>query len=258
MSASARVSKGAESEQDAGTPPDVMLAIARRFGPVQFDLAAHAGNKKHAIYMAPKRLEIAYDPAKTPLVIIVAQLVRAGARLDESEAAAEQIRATGKKGRVSVPNHDPNPFARDSFAQDWSALSRRFPAPDGGPGLGYLNCEFSNIDPWAEKCAREARRGANTALLTPLSLGSNWWRDRCAGVADTYVMTGGKQGSGRITFVGSTTPYPKDTMVSHFHPGATGAVVLWDWRGDLTVCCWMTCARAAAASLAAARWEGTL
>jgi hypothetical protein len=248
----ARISKGAESEQDAATPPDVMAAVERRFGPVRFDLAAHAGNTKHARYLAPARINAPFDPAKMAIGILVRQLMRAGARLDEAQAAVEAIAAKGKKATVSVANHDQNPLALDSFEQDWSALSQRYPAPDGGPGLGWLNPEFGNIDPWSEKSALEAARGANVVKLTPLSLGSNWWRDRCAGVADTYVLTGaelppgkrrrdaGSGGSSRITFVGSTTPYPKDCMISHYHPGATGAIYLWDWRSDRIVVRWET------------------
>lgn len=37
----------ASSKQDYATPPDFMAAVTRRFGPINFDLAAHAENTKH-------------------------------------------------------------------------------------------------------------------------------------------------------------------------------------------------------------------
>lgn len=37
----------AGSKQDYATPPDFMAAVARRFGKINFDLAAHAENTKH-------------------------------------------------------------------------------------------------------------------------------------------------------------------------------------------------------------------
>jgi hypothetical protein len=242
MSESARVSKGDQSEQDAGSPPDLMAAVERRFGVVQFDLAAHAGNRKHARYFAPKEFIETFDPSKVARGVFVRRLMRAGAHMDELEAAIDAL--DGKKGEVKVPNHDAEAFGLDAFKFDWSYLTERF------GGVLYDNPEFSNIDPWAEKHALEAKRGANSVMLTPLSLGSNWWQDICAGVADTYVMTGGKKElarakgqkrakrNGRVTFVGSVTSYPKDTMVSHFHPKARGEVVLWDWRSDLVICRW--------------------
>lgn len=253
MSDSARVSKGDQSEQDAGSPPDLMAAVERRFGPIVFDLAAHKGNTKHARYFAPKEFVATYDPAKVARGILVRQLMRAGAYLDETEAAIDAL--DGKKGEITVHNHDTEAAGLDSFEFSWAELSAMY-RTNGTPGLLWDNPEFSNIDPWAEKHALEAKRGANSVMLTPLSLGSNWWHDLCAGVADTYIMTGAKKGNGvrkngrgrekrngRITFIGSTTPYPKDTMISHFHPGARGEIVLWDWRSDLVVCRWTSCGR---------------
>jgi hypothetical protein len=221
MSESARISKGDQSEQDAASPPEFMRQIERRFGPLQFDLAAHAGNKKHARYFAPRDFVEAYDPAKVARGIFVRRLMRAGAHLDEVEAALDAL--GGKKGKIRVPNHDPEAFGLDAFKFDWSHLSQHFHT-SGSPGLLYDNCEYNDIERYAEKHAIEAKRGANSLLLTPASVGSNWWRDHCAGVADTYLL------NGRITFIGSTAPYPKDLALSHFHPGAVGLIELWDWR----------------------------
>lgn len=39
-----------QSKQDYATPPDFMDAVRLRYGPISFDLAAHAGNTKHERY----------------------------------------------------------------------------------------------------------------------------------------------------------------------------------------------------------------
>ncbi|MCK9358140.1 MAG: phage N-6-adenine-methyltransferase [Dehalococcoidia bacterium] len=41
------------SRQDYGTPPEFLRAVERRFGPVTFDLAAHAGNSVVPGYHSP-------------------------------------------------------------------------------------------------------------------------------------------------------------------------------------------------------------
>ena len=49
----ARISTGKGNKQDYATPADFMAAVAKRFGPITFDLAAHAGNAKSPNYFAP-------------------------------------------------------------------------------------------------------------------------------------------------------------------------------------------------------------
>ena len=48
-----RVTSGTESKQDYATPDQLIGIVAKRFGPISFDLAAHSGNKKHPRYFAP-------------------------------------------------------------------------------------------------------------------------------------------------------------------------------------------------------------
>jgi hypothetical protein len=111
-----RISTGADSKQDYRTPADFMAAVAKRFGPVTFDLAAHAGNAQHPLYFAPTHFITSTGSKKT-----------------------------GDLVEVRTKNLDPSAAAFDSFAQDWRA------AVTGG--LGWLNPEFGDIAPWAEKCA---------------------------------------------------------------------------------------------------------
>ena len=49
----ARISTGPRNKQDYATPADFMAAVTGRFGPIAFDLAAHAGNAKSPHYFAP-------------------------------------------------------------------------------------------------------------------------------------------------------------------------------------------------------------
>lgn len=164
---SARVSSGKDSKQDYATPPEFIQAVERKFGPIQFDLAAHAGNAKHARYFAP--------------------------------------------------TEDPAAYAVDAFAHPWVDLSLLFP---GGPL--WLNCEFNDTARWAARCSAEGRYGANIALLTPVAI-TNWFCDYIVGRADVYLL------KGRLCFDGES-PFPKDCMLSHFHPQATGAITVWDWK----------------------------
>lgn len=106
----------------------------------------------------------------------------------------------------------------DSLKQSWS---RDFPT-----GLLWLNPPFANIDPWAEKCAAESQeRHGLITLLVPASIGSNWFRKH---VENKAVVLGL---SPRLTFVGETTPYPKDCALCVFGYQLYGFQT-WRWDGN--------------------------
>jgi DNA (cytosine-5)-methyltransferase 1 len=95
-------------------------------------------------------------------------------------------------------------------------------------GVLWLNPPFANIEPWAEKCAFESRSDlgherARILFLTPASVGANWFRDHVHGKAFVVGL------NGRITFEGTSDPYPKDCILSAFGFGPPGFDV-WDWR----------------------------
>lgn len=215
-----RVTSGEDSKQDYATPADFMAAIEQRFGPVQFDLAAHAGNAKHERYFAPKEFVHTgtaqeMEQHKGNLVPLFKNKKRTRPKLNKDSEPLFEKR---------IPNIDPAAYAYDAFAHPWAPLSAKFRAPDGGPGLLWLNCEFGDVEPWATRSLSEMVDGANITLLTPLSL-ADWFVDVIAGRADSYPL------KGRLCFDGKS-PFPKDCMVSHFHPGATGRVAIWDWQAD--------------------------
>lgn len=114
---------------------------------------------------------------------------------------------------------NPNYFTKEqnSLIQPWHELR----------GLLWLNPEFDPIGPWVEKCAKEAALGAKILCLTPASVGSNWFRDFVHKKALVLAL------NGRITFVGSTDPYPKDLMISAY--GFTPGFDVWKWTDDAKV-----------------------
>lgn len=144
-----------KSKQDWATPPEFIEAVEKRFGKIEFDLAASAENTKHTGF---------YDEE------------------------------------------------RDSLKQDWHKLY----------GNLWLNPPFSNIAPWAKKCAEEASLGATILFLTPASIGSNWFRDYVHRKAQVLAL------NGRITFIGAITPYPKDCILSTY--GFPIGFDVWNWR----------------------------
>lgn len=102
----------------------------------------------------------------------------------------------------------------DSLKQEWSTL---------GNGWLWLNPEFDDIDPWAEKCAKEMKLGAKILFLTPASIGANWYWKHVSKNACVQAL------QSRMSFDGKH-PYPKDLILSVFCHGLRGFQP-WDWKG---------------------------
>jgi phage N-6-adenine-methyltransferase len=119
----------------------------------------------------------------------------------------------------------------DSLSENvnWAGLSE---------GWLWLNPPFNNIPDWVAKCKREAKKGAKIVMLTPASVGANWFLNDVFGNAvvvflkgrlifDYVLDAGPKKGQW------NTDAYPKDCMLSIF--GAPTPQITWaDWRKDLT------------------------
>jgi phage N-6-adenine-methyltransferase len=104
----------------------------------------------------------------------------------------------------------------DALAEDWAL---RFPT-----GNLWLNPPFGDIGPWAERCAYHgSRRDGLIFLLTPASIGTDWFAEHVFGNA---LVLGVRP---RLTFEGSVDPYPKDLCLSIFGR-ATGGFALWRWK----------------------------
>lgn len=208
-----RVSSGTDSKQDYATPAEFIAAVEASFGEsIAFDLAAHAGNKKHARYFAPSAFvttgtydSLGLSPTYRPTVL-------------ETFTFLKKDKKTGLDiYERRVVNADPEAEGFDSFDQDWAAAL--------AGGLGWLNCEFNDCGAWAKKCSGEAMRGARVLLLTPASVGSNWFRDHIAGIASVYLL------NGRLSFDGVGL-FPKDCMLSLFGPTVEPRIAIWNWRTD--------------------------
>lgn len=87
----------------------------------------------------------------------------------------------------------------------------------------WLNPPFENIGLWADKCKTEAKLGAKIIMLTPASIGSEWFARHCFGVARIIGLRP------RITFEGCKDPYPKDCMLSLWGIDAPGFEI-WRWK----------------------------
>lgn len=107
---------------------------------------------------------------------------------------------------------------QDSFTVAWHELIE---PTTGEKGLLWLNPEFSDITPWARKCAEEAARGARILFLTPASVGSNWFADYVHKKAMVVAL------NPRLCFDGKN-PYPKDCILSHYN--LEHGFDVWKWK----------------------------
>jgi hypothetical protein len=115
----------------------------------------------------------------------------------------------------------------DALAQDWSdpyVWNSRDTVVETVTevAVAFCNPPFANIEPWAAKLetCRWLRRW--TLMLVPYSASSQWFVNHVMGKLMVY-------GIPRITFVGTTAPYPKDLCLIAAGYGANGQA-FWDWR----------------------------
>lgn len=102
----------------------------------------------------------------------------------------------------------------DALIQPWTV----------GTGWNWCNPPYAKIGPWVEKAWDEMLLGAKTAMLVPASVGSNWWRGDVDGIAHVLFL------NGRLTFVGHTSPYPKDLALLLYSRAVRGGYECWNWR----------------------------
>ena len=131
-------------------------------------------------------------------------------------AWATDLAATSENRVCQVHLGPGSERGEDALSVDWSTLP-------GESGDRWLNPEFGNIEPFAEKCAAHREDGGRIFLLTPASVGTNWYADHVHGVAHVVAL------SPRLTFVGESCPYPKDLMLSVFGP-VRGGFSTWRWK----------------------------
>jgi len=110
------------------------------------------------------------------------------------------------------PDHT-YPERRDALALNWR---------DDNGNL-WLNPPFANIEPWAAKASECWQRKGFLFLLTPASIGTDWFARHCHGRG--YVLGL----SPRLTFEGTADPYPKDLSLTVFGYGMRGFDT-WRWK----------------------------
>lgn len=91
-------------------------------------------------------------------------------------------------------------------------------------GWSWLNPPYSHIEPWVAKAGTEAKQGAHIAMLVPASVGSAWWFNYVTKFAYVTFL------NPRLTFVGHTSPYPKDLALLLFAPFLHGGSTNWVWK----------------------------
>ena len=91
-------------------------------------------------------------------------------------------------------------------------------------GWGFCNPPFGDLQPWVEKALSESRGGAKVAMMVPASVGSSWWGWFVHESAYVLFL------HPRLTFVGHTSPYPKDLAVLLYAPYLNGGYDFWDWK----------------------------
>lgn len=106
---------------------------------------------------------------------------------------------------------------RDTFTVDWTYIL--------SGGLGWLNPEFDPMEKWVAKCALEQQRGAEFLVLTPASVGANWFWDYVRPFATSYSI-------GRMKFIGHKDQYPKDLLLNHYHSDPNPLLQRWRWRDE--------------------------
>ncbi len=106
---------------------------------------------------------------------------------------------------------------QDALHQEWWPLCSALPT-----GWLWLNPPFADIGPWARRCYEQSQRGANILMLVPASVGANWYRDWVHRKAGVLAL------NGRLTFVGSPDPYPKDLILCCYS-AVPGGFDVWTW-----------------------------
>lgn len=119
----------------------------------------------------------------------------------------------------------------DALTKNWHEIRSIVDIMGGtSPLLLWLNPPYSNITPWAKKCAEESLVGAVILLLVPMG-GQNWYWDYVEPYADVYSV-------GRMVFDNCfdkngelvTTPYPKDLILAHYYADLCERRKMQRWR----------------------------
>lgn len=124
------------------------------------------------------------------------------------DLAADNANTLGAIGYYGPGSPDP-----DSLIAPWPITA-----------LCWLNPPYSNIKPWTAKCVETAANGGRILLLVPASVGAEWFNLYVRPSAFIFELTP------RLTFVGHSTPYPKDLILAYYGPEGFVGRTAWRWK----------------------------
>lgn len=136
----------------------------------------------------------------------------------------ELLKAVRRKLGIMEFDCDLAATAENAVADEWAIDAFALPHWRVGLGWNWLNPPFAKIGPWVERAQNEANAlGAQTAVLIPAAVGSNWWRDHVHHKCMAVFL------NPRVTFVGCKDPYPKDCALLLYGWPVNGYDV-WTWK----------------------------
>jgi hypothetical protein len=111
----------------------------------------------------------------------------------------------------------------------WELSLQQNGCPVSGKRWGWLNPEFAQISPWAERCKQTKAAGGSIAFLVPAGVGANWFRDHVDGHALVLAL------NGRLAFMPDKPKwlYPKDCILALYSPEIAPGFEVWTWRKEL-------------------------
>jgi phage N-6-adenine-methyltransferase len=147
--------------------------------------------------------------------------------VQEVETPTELIRAVERRfGLIGfdLAASAQNAKARQFFTRADDALTQNWAL---GPSVrvAWLNPEFGDVEPWAEKCRAVRRLSRWTLMLVPMGT-QDWATEHMWGQA--YVL----KLKGRVQFVGHSQGFPKDLVLAAYGFSMVGEEV-WDWRNEM-------------------------
>lgn len=124
----------------------------------------------------------------------------------------------------------------DSLKENWDTWFYQYRV--GTRGALWLNPPYSNIAPWARKCANTYvfDERVEIFLLVPASVGVNWFWDYVWDYATVYSV-------GRMVFDNCfdrksgqlvSTVYPKDLILCHYtNTSPSRTLQRWPWKSSI-------------------------
>lgn len=112
-----------------------------------------------------------------------------------------------------------SPHATDALVMPWWKHG----------GVLWLNPEFGNIPPFAQKCDEDGRRGARVKMLVPAAVSTEWWFKFVHNRALVLFLRP------RIQFIGHDQGFPKDLALCCYGPWVAPGYHTWRWDHETEV-----------------------